>query len=396
MVAGVDVGNHTTELVLSAVDGRTVTPLAHGQAPTRGRKGSMESLQGAAALLHRVEVGAGVTAEELLLSALRPVDTATAPIPPASTPDAPVRSLRRPDASTAAGTGYGVGQHIRLAALTDQPVVGPVVVSVDADTDFEVAAQQLTEAAQRGWSIVGALVAQDDAVLIRNRIPFDVPVVDEADVDVPPGALIAVEVVGQGRAYRAMADPIALTAALELPVDRLRQIAEFCRELADSAAIAVTPSTGPAALPEADEDFADCRTGGERRRYSLAHARALLRQSPPGCVEFVRLGAVPTAKHGVAVHDAFFTDLRAIDNGAWLRRGMVDVSGTVVALLAADEADDAAATLAQLTGRPTRTLTTEPEAAASIARTNAALAVRTLFPERPGTGTEPGVARVGP
>ena len=86
VVAGIDVGNHTTEIVLARVAGGTVEPIAHGQAPTRGRKGSAESLQGAAALLHKVEVDAGVAADELLLSALRPVDTATAPLPPPSSP----------------------------------------------------------------------------------------------------------------------------------------------------------------------------------------------------------------------------------------------------------------------------------------------------------------------
>ena len=78
-------------------------------------------------------------------------------------------------------------------------------------------------------------------MLIRNRIPFDVPVVDEVDLaGVAPDALIAVEVVAEGRAYRATTDPIALAAALKLPADRLVQVAELCRELADSAAIAVT------------------------------------------------------------------------------------------------------------------------------------------------------------
>ena len=146
IVAGIDVGNHTTELVLSCVHDGTVTPQAHGHAPTRGRKGSLESLQGAAALLHRLEVDTGVRADELVISALRPVDTATAPMPPASTPGSPVRSLRRPDASTAGGTGYGVGRHVPLQALTEAPSDEPVVVSVDSDTDFEAAACALTVA----------------------------------------------------------------------------------------------------------------------------------------------------------------------------------------------------------------------------------------------------------
>lgn len=369
-VAGIDVGNHTTEILLARVDGGVVEAVAHGQAPTRGRKGSTESLHGAAALLHRIEVDAGVRADDLLLSALRPVDTATAPIPPAYSPSSPVRSLRRPDASTPAGAGHGVGRHVRLADLDDAPAEGPVVVSVDAVTDFEVAAREISGAVECGWRIVGVIAAQDDAVLIRNRIPIDVPVVDEAEVGgLAPGALIAVEVVEEGRAYRALADPIALSAALRLPVESLREVADFCRELADSAAIAVTPRTGAVAPPDPDGDHVDVRSGGGTMRYTPAQAHAVLRRSAPGVVEHVRLQAVPTAAQGLAVHDAFFTNLASIDSGAWLRRGVADAQGTVVALLAAEEAADAADTLSALTGRPARTLSSEPRAAAWGART---------------------------
>jgi hypothetical protein len=90
VLAGIDVGNHTTEVVLARVDDGAVEPITHGQAPTRGWKGSKESLEGAAALLRKLEVDAKVTVDELLLAALRPVDTATAPIPPASSPRSPV------------------------------------------------------------------------------------------------------------------------------------------------------------------------------------------------------------------------------------------------------------------------------------------------------------------
>lgn len=370
IVAGIDIGNHTTEILLASVQDGFVTTIAHDQAPTRARKGSVESLRGAAALLRKIEVDAGFDAEELLLSALRPVDTATAPIPPAFSPSSPVRSLRRPDASTPAGAGYGVGQHVRLADLAGQVDEGPVVVSVDDTTDFEDAAREITSAVERGWQIVGVVAAQDDAVLIRNRIPVDVPVVDEADLaGLAPGVLVAVEVVAEGRSYRAMADPIALSAALRLPPEGLVEVAEFCRELADSAAIAVTPRTEPPRPPAPDDDYVDITVDSTVVRYSPAQAHAVLRRSLPGCVRSVRLHAVPTAAEGLAVHDAFFTDLASIDNGAWLRRGIADAQGTVVALLAADEAGDAAATLGDLTSRPVRTLATEPEAAAWGART---------------------------
>ena len=372
LVAGVDVGNHTTEILLARVEdgagGASVTAVAHAQAPTRGRKGGAESLEGAAVLLHRVEVDAGAEADEVLLAALRPVDTATAPMVAAYTPSAPVRSLRRPDASTPAGAGHGVGEHVRLVDLSGAPTGGPVVVSVDAVTDFEVAAREISAAVRRGWRVAGVIAAQDDAVLIRNRIPVDVPVVDEVDVDgLAPGALVAVEVVEEGRAYRAMADPIALCAALRLPLQQLPEVADFCRELADAHAIAVTPRTAPPPAPDPGDDYVDVRVDGRLLRYPPAQARSLIRRSVPGSVERLRLQALSATERDV--HDAFFTELSAIDNGAWLRRGVADTQGAVIALLAADEATDAAATLGRLTGRPARTLCSEPEAAAWGART---------------------------
>jgi hypothetical protein len=375
VVAGVDVGNHTTEIVMARVGGvDALVQLAHGQGPTRGRKGSKESLEGAAALLHRLEVEVGVVADELLLAALRPVDTATAPLPPPSSPRSPVRSLRKVDASTPAGTGFGVGRHVPLADLTGAVVDGPAVVSVDAATDFEEAASQLSAAAARGWQVVGVIAAQDDAVLIRNRISIDVPVVDEVVLaGLDPGALVAVEVVAEGRAYRAMADPIALCVALELGPDQIQHVAEFTRELADSPAIAVTPRTGPADPPSVDDDYVDCTVDGRRVRYTPAQAHSVLRLAPPGNVVEVRLHAVRTAQDGIAVDDAFFTDLSSIDDGAWLRRGVADTRGTVVALLAADLVADAAETLEGLTGRPTHTIATEPEAAAVGAQTTPGL-----------------------
>ncbi|AIY49859.2 diol dehydratase reactivase ATPase-like domain-containing protein [Mycolicibacterium fortuitum] len=374
VVAGIDVGNHTTEIVLARIRAGLVEPIVQGQAPTRGRKGSRDSLEGAAALLHRIEVDAEVRADELVLSAIRPVDTETAPLAPAPSPRSPVRSLRKPDASTPAGAGFAVGRHVPLGELAGETRPGPVIVSVDDVTDFEVAAAAITDAVDNGWSIVGVLAAQDDAVLIRNRIPLVVPVVDEVMLDgLNPGALVAVEVVAEGRAYRALADPIALCAALELGPEQIHDVADFTRELADSPAIAVTARTEPLEPPAVDDDYVEFRIDGVPVRYSPAQAHAILRREPPGSVVRIRLRSIPTADGEIAVDDAFFTDLAALDSGTWLRRGVAEARGTVVALLAADHVEDAATTLAELTGRPARTIATEPEAAARGARTTPGL-----------------------
>ena len=51
VVAGVDIGNATTEVVV--LDGGRL--LGADRLPTRGRKGSPDSLRGAAALVRRIE-----------------------------------------------------------------------------------------------------------------------------------------------------------------------------------------------------------------------------------------------------------------------------------------------------------------------------------------------------
>ena len=180
-------------------------------------------------------------------------------------------------------------------------------------------------------------------MLIRNRIPIDVPVVDEVDVDgLEPGALVAVEVVAEGRAYRAMADPIALSAALHIGPDQIHR----CRRVLPRAG----GFPGDRGHPAHDAG----RTARGRRRLRRLHCRraggavlagAGARGSAarlPGAVVRMRLRAIPAAEHGIAVDDAFFTDLSSIDNGAWLRRGVVETRGTVVAMLAAERSRDAA------------------------------------------------------
>ena len=186
VVAGVDVGNHTTEIVLARVDAgdrRTTRPRA-GPHP-RDARVLADSLEGAAALLHKLEVDAGVVADELLLAALRPVDTATAPLPPPSSPRSPVLQPAQgltPARRRAPGSG-SVGT-FRWPTSTGAVIDGSHSRFRRRDHRLRGGGQrEISAAVERGWHVVGVIAAQDDAVLIRNRISIDVPVVDEVDVD---------------------------------------------------------------------------------------------------------------------------------------------------------------------------------------------------------------------
>ena len=72
-----DIGNATTEVAVLA-DGRL---LGADRLPTRGRKGSAESVHGAAALVRRAERRLGVQVTEASIAPLRAVDTATLAVP---------------------------------------------------------------------------------------------------------------------------------------------------------------------------------------------------------------------------------------------------------------------------------------------------------------------------
>ena len=84
VIAGVDVGNATTEVVLVS-DGEI---LGAGRVPTRGRKGSAGSLRGAAALVRQLERQLSCAVGEARIAPLRAVDTSVLTVPDAAAPAA--------------------------------------------------------------------------------------------------------------------------------------------------------------------------------------------------------------------------------------------------------------------------------------------------------------------
>src|SRR5262249_61574887 len=79
VIAGVDVGNATTEVAF--LDGTRL--IGVDRVPTRGRKGSADSLRAAAALVRRLERRLGCRVGQARVAPLRAVDITTLTIPAA-------------------------------------------------------------------------------------------------------------------------------------------------------------------------------------------------------------------------------------------------------------------------------------------------------------------------
>ena len=369
VIAGVDVGNCNTEIIVASCGTSEIEAVWHGYVATRGRKGSTASLLGVADLIRRAVRESGLAIDLVALTPLHSVETVN--LPSYSLPNLalPVRNLCRRGVQSPAGRGVAAGRHVPLNLLVQEPIVESVVVSVPAGVDFEDAALQLSDGWRRGWKIVGVLVAQDDAVLIHHRIPFDVPVVDEVDLsNLLEGDRIALEVVEPGVLLRTLADPLALANLLDLRLgpkgsDQLGLI-KITRDVSDATAIAfsrICPKVTE--LPVANHDFVSCVEDGILRQLNIPEAALFLATAPPGAARAVCLSSF----HGgdvIETADAFVADLTSIDSGVWLRRGTANLGQILLALLSPEIEVDAAEWLGREVGLPVVTVTDEATAAA--------------------------------
>ena len=139
VIAGVDVGNATTEVVLVA--GGKI--LAAGRVPTRGRKGSADSLRGAAALVRRVQRQAGCPVAEARIAPLRAVQTAVVTLPDAAPPSGRLRVLAA-GVATPGGTGTCVGAPLLLSG-PQRPADSPQVALVPPGLRYDEAAARLRD-----------------------------------------------------------------------------------------------------------------------------------------------------------------------------------------------------------------------------------------------------------
>src|SRR5580704_828547 len=151
VIAGVDIGNATTEVVLTS--GGKI--LAAGRVPTRGRKGSADSLRGAAALVRRVERQAGCTVAEARIAPLRAVDTAVVIVPDAVPPSGRLRVL-----AAGVATPGGVGTCVGAPLLLSDPVPGAarqsglsLVALVPAGLRYDAAAARLRDLLASGTPV---------------------------------------------------------------------------------------------------------------------------------------------------------------------------------------------------------------------------------------------------
>jgi hypothetical protein len=365
VIAGVDVGNATTEVVLLADE----TILGAGRVPTRGRKGSADSLRGAAALVRRVERQAGCQAGEARIAPLRAAGTSVLTVPGTVPPRGRLRVLAA-GVTTPGGAGACVGRPLPILAAGrapgSPPVAGlrsgsPLVAVVPPGLRYDEAAARLRDLLASGTPIGAVLVAGDEGVLVANRLPVGLPVIDQVDAAAATGcALLAVEVCPPGHALSLLTDPVALGARLGLADRETGDAAALSRTLTDhrNAVVGLLPASAQASTPGPAPDEPWVLTA-DGRRDPLRVACARLADWPVGTIR-----ALGTAVGQADVDDLFAVDLAAAAEAATARQGSTGRAVLVASLSRIPDAEGVppAELLGELLSVPVHSPATEPVA----------------------------------
>ena len=251
-VVGVDIGNSTTEASVARIDSHgSVTYVGVALTRTTGIKGTVKNVDGVVKAVTWAAEDAGLRLADLdviLLNEATPVisglamETITETIITEST-------MIGHDPRTPGGRGLGVGTIVdfeSLPAMSGSDAEEPVIALVPGGADFDRTAQVINEATRRGVEVVAAILGNDDAVLVVNRLEKPIPIIDEVSrIDaVPVGMLAAVEVAAPGQSIRTLSNAYGLATIFDLDKDQTRVVSPVARALTGnrSAVVVRTPS----------------------------------------------------------------------------------------------------------------------------------------------------------
>ncbi|EHD9852898.1 diol dehydratase reactivase subunit alpha [Salmonella enterica] len=248
-IAGIDIGNSSTEVALAALsDSGELIIKSSALAETTGIKGTLRNVFGIQEALALAAKNAGINVSDISLIRINeatPVigdvamETITETIITEST-------MIGHNPKTPGGVGLGVGVTITPQELLTCPADKPYILVVSSAFDFADVATMINAAVRAGYQLTGAILQQDDGVLVSNRLEKPLPVVDEVRyIDrIPLGMLAAIEVAVPGKVIETLSNPYGIATVFNLNSEETKNIVPMARALIGnrSAVVVKTPS----------------------------------------------------------------------------------------------------------------------------------------------------------
>ncbi len=252
-IAGVDIGNSTTEVCIGEVTGNgNLTFLTSASCPTTGTKGTVENVYSVknALKLAMSRIGRETSDIDLVrLNEAAPVigDTAMETLTETVITDS---SMIGHNPSTPAGAGQAVGEILLIGNISRGVPGTPYILAASADHSYEEVAAVVNQygsgsGQHDGIDIVGIILQADEAVLVENRIHKKVPIIDEVRrIDrLPDGVPAAIEVALPGQTARMLSNPYGIATLLGLNAEETRTVTPIAKSLIGkrSAVVLKTP-----------------------------------------------------------------------------------------------------------------------------------------------------------
>ena len=248
-IAGIDIGNSSTEVALATLNEAGTLTITHSAlAETTGIKGTLRNVFGIQEALALVARGAGIAVSDISLIRINeatPVigdvamETITETIITEST-------MIGHNPKTPGGAGLGVGITITPQELLTRPADAPYILVVSSAFDFADIASVINASLRAGYQITGVILQRDDGVLVSNRLEKPLPIVDEVlYIDrIPLGMLAAIEVAVPGKVIETLSNPYGIATVFHLNAEETKNIVPMARALIGnrSAVVVKTPS----------------------------------------------------------------------------------------------------------------------------------------------------------
>ena len=244
-IAGVDIGNSTTEVCVGEVtENGNLTFLTSASCPTTGTKGTVENVYSVKNALKLAMSRIGLETSDIDLVRLNeaaPVigDTAMETLTETVITDS---SMIGHNPSTPAGAGQAVGEILLVENISRGVPGTPYILAASAEHSYEEVAAVVN---QCDLDIAGIILQADEAVLVENRIHKKVPIIDEVRrIDrLPDGVPAAIEVALPGQTVRMLSNPYGIATLLGLNAEETRAVTPIAKSLIGkrSAVVLKTP-----------------------------------------------------------------------------------------------------------------------------------------------------------
>ena len=247
LIAGVDIGNSTTEVCIGGTEENGAFRfLSSASRMTTGTKGTLPNVLGIKAALKEAmdKIHLPLSALNLVrLNEAAPVigDTAMETITETIITES---SMIGHNPSTPAGAGEAVGELIFLENIWKGKPGVPYIVAAANKFSYEEVAARLNHHIPE-LSIKGLILQADEAVLVENRLSRQIPIVDEVRHihKIPEGKLAAIEVALPGTGIRMLSNPYGIATLLGLDAEETKSVTPIAKSLVGkrSAVVIKTP-----------------------------------------------------------------------------------------------------------------------------------------------------------